>query len=356
MEVSIWEQLTKERVLAGIKATKESELGVRRTPLLEIDGRQSELVKSLGLRKLYLKLESLQVGGSFKARGIASFLAAHGHTPGHTPDSSASLRGRRFVTMSAGNFGRTFSLACGRLGCALVVLMPEDVPEERVAAVRGHGAAVELLPRTGLQARVDALVAREGMVYAHPFDDLDLIAGYASLLAELEEDLQAAGEDAVDLLLTGVGGGGLMSGLMAASRLLMRGNGGPLGAVEIVGVEPEGACAMHQSLQQGRPVALQSIHSFVNGLSAPFAGENCFRVASSSCARVLLVTDDSVRAAMRVLTAEFRLLVESSGAAPLAALCALQKEELEGKSVCLVISGGNISIDELSSILSTKGC
>lgn len=107
---------------------------------------------------------------------------------------------------------------------------------------------------------------------------------------------------------------------------------------------------------QGRPVALQSIHSFVNGLSAPFAGENCFRVASSSCARVLLVTDDSVRAAMRVLTAEFRLLVESSGAAPLAALCALQKEELEGKSVCLVISGGNISIDELSSILSTKVC
>jgi threonine dehydratase len=251
--------------------------------------------------------------------------------------------------MSAGNFGRSFSFVCGRLGFPLTVIMPVTVPRDRVEVIEGYGATVELLPRTELQNRVDHLVAAEGMVYAHSFDDLDLIAGYGSIIQEIEEELRRLHEPQLDLMITGVGGGGLFSGLLSAQQLLF--HDGPLGRCHIHGVEPVGANKMCQSVAAGHAVKLREINSIVNGLSAPYAGEHCFQIVQALHAPVMTVTDEAVRHAMRVLADEFRLFVESAGAASLAALLAMPRAALQGQTVCLIVSGGNVSLEELTTLV-----
>jgi len=256
----------------------------------------------------------------------------------------AEAQNKGMVTMSAGNFGRTFAFAAQQRGISARVYMPLDVPTDRVEVVRSFGAQVELAPRTELQHKVDQAVREEGLYFAHPFDDPLLFAGYASIGLEIVADLPD-----VDVVFVGVGGGGLISGIATALKRHREG-------IRVIGVEPSGAAAMHLSLQKGHVVTLDKITTFVNGLAPPYAGKNALRYVQRFVDQVVLVEDEEVKHTMSLLFHRYKLVVEAAGAAALAALLYNKVSGLEGKKVCCLISGGNISISELSKVLqSTPG-
>jgi threonine dehydratase len=304
------------------------------TPLLQRRADQDTFVgDTLRLSKLSLKLENMQVQGSFKIRGILNVLG------------DPTKRRGKLVTMSAGNFGRSWSYATSQCKDVdeAVVLMPLDVPRDRVQACRSFGAKVQLVARTKLQARVDAMVRDEGFQYAHPFDDMALIEGYGSIGFEIGEQID--GGALPDVIVCGVGGGGLISGVAAAVKLRCE-RDGVESMPRIVGVEPEGACAMAQSLRRGSAVHLTEVNSFVNGLSAPFAGTNCLRHVQRFVDEIVLVDDDAVRAAMRTLFERYKIVAESAGAAAFAALQSNRVADVRNKSVVVIVSGGNVDLDE----------
>jgi len=171
-----------------------------------------------------------------------------------------SNKKQRFITMSAGNFGRSFAFASQLVNFDALVVMPQTVPKDRIEIISNFGAKVELQPRDQLQIRVDAILKEDTNArYAHPFDDVSLFQGYGSVGLEILEDL----ED-VDVIVVGVGGGGFISGVSAAVKLSKGGEN-----VRVVGVEPEGANSMFLSLEKGEAVVIGKTNTFVNGLSPP---------------------------------------------------------------------------------------
>ena len=170
---------------------------------------------------------------------------------------------------------------------------------------------VLLKPRMELQSTVDELVRDRGMYFAHPFDSPLLMAGYGTLGLEILEDLDSQ----TDLVLVSCGGGGLLAGVAAAIKQRH-----PTG-IAVVGVEPEGAPSMHRSMAEGHAVTLDRTDTFVNGLSPPYAGSNAYAHVRQYVDEVVLVTDDQVRDAMRVLYNDVKVVVENAGAAGFVSKC-----------------------------------
>lgn len=311
---------------------------VHRTPLLSF----RTLGDATGTRA-FLKCENLQKTGSFKVRGALNAVAAL------APDE----RARGVVTVSAGNHAQAVAWAAGKAGARAVVVMPEAASPIKVEAARGYGAEV-ILHGTAADAFREAgrLARDEGLVFLHPFDAEEVIAGHGSTGIELAEDLPGPA-----VIVAPVGGGGQIAGIAGALAAWRRAGAGDRGADSedggsalgdrgaghrVVGVEPEGAPAMRMSLDAGRAVRLDAVDTVADGLAAPMAGELTFQYVREFVEDVTLVSDDEITSAMRLLATRAKVVAEPSGAAAVAAVMHGRVAVEPGGIVVAVVSGGNV--------------
>lgn len=275
--------------------------------------------------EVYLKAELFQKTGSFKPRGAVNKLM----------HLSAEEKARGIVTVSAGNHAQAVAYACAMEKIPCTVVMPVSAPRSKLDATRGYGATVILHEdmRTIFE-RVEEVRREHNATFLHPFDDPDVIAGQGTLGLEIHEDVSDA-----DTVVVGIGGGGVISGIATALKQLNPG-------VRIIGVEPVGAAAMTRALAEGKPVRLEKIETVADGLSAPYAGERNLEIVRRHVDDVVLVTDDEIIGAVKLLLERAKLLVEPAGAAGTAALLN-GKIPGAGKKTVLLLSGGNLSLDRL---------
>jgi threonine dehydratase len=289
---------------------------LHRTPMLTS--------RTLGERigaQAFLKAENFQRTGSFKPRGALFAVASL------TPEQ----RAKGIVTMSAGNAAAAIAYAASAVGAKVTVAMPQSAPQMKVDATRGYGAEIRFAPDvTALRALVASIHDETGAHFLHPYDDPAMITGHGSLGLEILDDVPDA-----DLIVVGVGGGGLISGVAEAVKAKKKG-------ARIVGVEPEGAAAMRLGLDSGRPVALASIKTIADGLAAPVAGTNTLAIVQRLVDDVVVIADALITDGLRFLAERAKLVAEPAGAAAVGALLAGRVRVKPGECVVAIVSGGNV--------------
>ena len=310
------------------QAYAETSRATQLTPLLE----SASLARETGAGRVFIKAESLQWAGSFKARG------AYWRLKQLTPDEAR----RGVVAYSSGNFAQGLAAAGQALGIPVTIVMPIDAPAAKREATKGYGASVVLTDH-GDRAREEVASAKareisetEKLVLLHPFDDPEIVAGQAGAGLEALDQL-AAKNVAADIVLCPVGGGGLIGGVSLAFHYLSP-------STQIFAVEPEGFNGMGMSLAHGAietmPLGPKSI---CDGLMARKPGEAPYAAVTATNVRGLTVEDAAVRGAMKVAFERLKLVLEPSGASSLAALLG-GKVDVAGKTVLVVATGGNVSL------------
>jgi threonine dehydratase len=289
---------------------------VRRTPVIPVRSvRESPLPRGT----LLLKLECLQVAGSFKARGVTNKLLSL---------SPADVR-RGIITASGGNHGLATAYA-GWLGKApATVYLPETASPEKVGKLERWGAKVVIRGRYWDEANGEALAvaARDGLAYLHPFADPLIIAGQGTVGLEILHDVSD-----VDAVVVGIGGGGLISGVGLAVKTARP-------AARVIGVEPVGAPTLSESVRAGRVVTLPEITTRVATLAAARTEAINLAMVQRYVDEIVLVTDDEMREAARWLWFEMGLAADLSGAASIAAVRTGKVAGLDARTVCALISG-----------------
>ena len=330
--------MTETQALVGldaILAARQRIAGrVHRTPLLSSATAVRFLAAAGGPRiaddRLYLKAEHLQKTGSFKARGMTNRIAT----------LDADQRARGAITMSAGNAGQAYAWAGHEAGVPMTVVMATNANPTKVEACRGYGAEV-VLEGTHVGeafAALERIRDARGLTFVHPFDDAAVVAGHGSVGLELLEDLPD-----VDVLVVGVGGGGLISGVAAAIR-----EGRP--AVRVYGVEPTDAAAMTLALEAGSPVQIQP-RTVADGLAAPFAGNLTLAMCRRYLEGIVILTDAEILSGVRFAAERMKQVLEPAGAAALAAVLHGRIPINDGERVAVVASGGNVDIARLGELL-----
>jgi threonine dehydratase len=281
---------------------------------------------------LWLKCESFQKTGSFKVRGALNAIL----------NMDPSRRSRGVITVSAGNHAQAVAYAAAMAGVSSTVVMPLQASKLKIAASRGYGAEVVLHGSSSIEAFAYARVLERerGLVFLHPFDDLDVAAGAGTVGLEIVEQAR----EPVDVLVVSIGGGGLIAGVAAAVKALSP-------RTRIVGVEPVGAAAMRKSLDAGHPVRLDHIDTIADGLSAPMAGELTYPAVRALVDDVVLVDDDAIRQAVRDLMSLAKLVVEPAGAAAVAAIAGGEVGAAARARVVALISGGNVDLSRYAEII-----
>ncbi|MGW0583709.1 threo-3-hydroxy-L-aspartate ammonia-lyase [Streptomyces sp. NPDC002920] len=271
--------------------------------------------------EIHLKCENFQRVGAFKFRG--AYNAVSRLTPGQLA--------RGVAAYSSGNHAQAVALAARELGATAVIVMPEDAPRSKRAATEGYGAEIVTYDRYAGDrvAIAEALAAERGLTLIPPYEHPHVIAGQGTATLEL---LEEAGE--LDALLAPVGGGGLIAGSATAAKGLHPG-------IRTVGVEPETGDDTKRSLEAGRRVEIPVPRTIADGQALHTPGELTFSVNQRLVDEIALVSDDEIRAAMRFAFERLKIVVEPSGATPLAALLAGRVPSLP-RRVGVIVSGGNI--------------
>jgi threonine dehydratase len=277
---------------------------------------------------LHLKAELLQRTGSFKPRGVLTKLASL------TPEERAA----GVISVSAGNHAQALAWAAAEEGLNSLLVMWKGADASKAAATRAYGAELDQQaadPRDAFR-RLDELRAETGRTFVHPFDDPLVIAGQGTVGLEIVQDLSR-----VETVVVPVGGGGLVSGI--ATACVPRG-------VRVVGVEPESSRALHAALAKGEPTPVEP-QSFADALNAPFAGALPVAICGALAVEVVLVTDEEIAEAFRLLYARAKLACEPGAAASLAAVLSGRVDG--GQTVC-VVSGGNVAAQTAAGILASR--
>jgi threonine dehydratase len=289
---------------------------VRRTPTIE-----AELLREPVLpgSRLYLKLECLQVTGSFKARGAISKLLSL------DPDTVA----QGLVTASGGNHGVGVAYAGHVAGAPATVFFPRPTPPAKAEKVERWGAQVELEGEVWDDANVAALARakRDGLCYVHPFADREVIAGQGTISLEILEDVPD-----IDVLVVAIGGGGLAAGLAAAAKAIRP-------DIRVLGVEPTGAPKILESLRAGKVIQLAQVTTAAGTLAPRTSSEINFRMLRDLLDQIVLVSDEEMRQAARWLWLEMGIAAELSGAAAVAALLTHRVTIHAGEKVCALVCG-----------------
>jgi threonine dehydratase len=287
---------------------------------------------------LLVKAESLQPTGAFKLRGAYSAISA----------LSPSQRSRGVVAHSSGNHASAVAFAAALLSVPATVVVPSNAPQVKVEAARSRGARI-VVCEPGLAARtaaVDELVARHGYTPIPPFDHRDVIAGQGTVGLEISADCPD-----IDLVVCPVGGGGLIAGVAAAITAANP-------AARVVGVEPELAADARDSLRAGRRVAWpadRTQRTIADALRVDQVGELPMLHLRAQVDDIITVTDDEIRAAMRILVSGARLVAEPGGAVAVAA-CLFRSDELPpARRRVAILSGGNVDPAMLAGILVAPG-
>ncbi|HXO20307.1 MAG TPA: threonine/serine dehydratase [Thermoanaerobaculia bacterium] len=303
--------------IADVRAARERIRDrVRRTPLVHPGPVHDPLP---GGGRLSLKLECLQVTGSFKARGATNKLL--------TLPAEEVRRG--LVTASGGNHGLGVAYAGWQAKTPATIYLPANAPESKADKLRLWGAEVVRAGEVWDDANAAAqeFAAAAGRPYVHPFADSAIIAGQGTIALEVLEDAPET-----DVLLVAIGGGGLISGVALAAKALKPG-------IQVIGVEPVGAPTLYESLRAGRVVELAEIRTAANTLAARRTEPIDFDIIRANVDEIVLVTDEEMRAAARWLWFELGIAAELSGAASLAALQAGRYRPPAGAQVCALICG-----------------
>ncbi|MEA2609661.1 MAG: threonine dehydratase [Chloroflexota bacterium] len=284
----------------------------------------------LGDDRLYLKAEHLQKTGSFKPRGMTNRIV--------TLSDAAKASG--VITLSAGNAGQAYAWAGRTAGVAVTVVMPAGAVRSKVDACLGYGARVILHgAHVGETfAEMERIRDAEGLEFVHPFDDPMVIAGHGSIGLELLEDLPE-----IDVVVVGVGGGGLIAGVAAALRERRPG-------VRVYGVEPERSNALSIAIERNEIVRIEPL-SVADGLGAPFAGAWTVAMARRYLDGIVLLDDPTILAGMRFAFERMKQVVEPAGAAALAAILAGRIPTRDGDRVAVVLSGGNVELARIGELL-----
>jgi len=274
-----------------------------------------------GVASVTLKLEAMQVSGSFKIRGVLSTLSSQ--------PREALANG--VTAVSAGNHAIAVAFAARRLGVSAKVVMPKTANARRVELCRAHGADVVLVDDVHAAfATMESIAKKEGRIVVHPFEGRAVALGTATLGLELMRQAPH-----VDAVVVPIGGGGLCAGVATAVKLARP-------DCVVYGVEPFGADSMHRSFAAGSPQKLERVDTIADSLGAPFALPYSFALCRAALADVVRVTDDELRDAMRLLFRDAKLAVEPAAAASTAALRGPLRDRLEGRHVALIVSGTNM--------------
>ncbi len=283
--------------------------------------RGPQLARAGGGVEVVVKLELLQLTGSFKPRGALNVVRS----------LSADELGRGVVAASGGNHAIAVAYAASVVGARAKVVMPKTASPVRVARAEAYGAEVLLVPDIhAVFATADQIRKDKGMTFVHPFEGPLTAQGTATVALEFSEQ---AGP--LDALIIPIGGGGLCGGMAAAIKQLQP-------ACEVIGVEPEGADSMSRSFAVGEPVAIDAVRTIADSLGAPMALPYSFGLCRQYVDDLVLVSDDQLRAAMRLLFDEMKLAVEPAGAASTAALAGPLRGRFAGRRVGIIACGSNI--------------
>ena len=290
----------------------------------------SQSLSDLTGARVFVKLENLQMTGSFKERGAANVLL-------QLPPAE---RKRGVVTASAGNHGLAVAFHAARLGVGAVIVMPEWAPLTKVTAARRHGAEV-VLPGENYDeayARVREYEAERGLVFVHPFDDPRVIAGQGTIGLELVAQVPD-----LEAVLVPVGGGGLAAGIGVAVKA------GKPGA-EVIGVQADEIAAMKAAWATGERLTVPPGPTIADGIAVRRAGEHTLALCRRWVDQIVSVSEEEIANAILLLLEIEKTVVEGAGAVPLAALVN-KKVALAGKTVALVLTGGNIDVNLVSRII-----
>jgi threonine dehydratase len=275
--------------------------------------------------QLYFKCENFQKAGAFKARGATNAVFA-------LPEVQAQ---RGVATHSSGNHAAALARAARLRGIPAYVVMPDNTPQAKRAAVSRYGAQITWCA-PNIAARESGarqVIATTGATLIHPYDDLAVMAGQATAAAELLTQVGA-----LDFILCPVGGGGLLSGTAVAAKTLRPG-------IRVIGVEPAGADDAARSFRAGRIVPAGTPDTIADGLRGTL-GEKPFAVICRLVDDIVTVPEEAIVRAMRTLWEVMKIVVEPSGAVPYAALLA-PRAEFAGARIGIVLSGGNLDLDRL---------
>lgn len=301
---------------------------VEKTPL-----QKSEILSERYSANIYLKREDQQMVRSYKIRGAYYKIAS----------LSDEDRHKGVVCASAGNHAQGVAYACNHLNIKGRIFMPTTTPKQKVKQVRMFGRdhiEIILTGDTYDEAYHAAMedCRESGSVFIHPFDDTMVIAGQGTMGIEIMEQIKVP----LDMIFIPVGGGGLIAGLGSYLRIHSP-------STRIIGVEPEGAPSMTRSLKKGRRVTLEKFEKFVDGAAVATIGELNFKIASEVIDDMLLVPEGKVCTSILQLYNESAIVVEPAGALSVAALD-LYADQIKGKNVICIISGGNNDITRTEEI------
>ncbi len=310
---------------ADIRAAADRLRGVaNRTPVMT-----SRTFNALVGREVFFKCENFQRGGAFKFRGAYNRLS----------QLSADEKQRGVVAFSSGNHAQGVALAAKLLGIPAAIVMPDDAPPVKLAATRGYGAEVIVYDRfKGSREEIATRLSKErGLTLVPPFNDPHIIAGQGTAALELLEEVPD-----LDALVTPVGGGGLISGCAIAARGLQP-------QIAVYGVEAVGADDAKQSLARGEIVHIPPPATIADGIRTESIGALTFAIMRQLLSDIVLVSDDEIMDALRFVLPRMKLVVEPTGAVPIAAV--MQNWiPANLKRVGVIVRGGNIGADVMRAV------
>jgi len=288
----------------------------------------SEFLSGQTGNKVYLKPENLQLTGAYKVRGAYYKISTL------TPEE----RSKGLITASAGNHAQGVAYAAKRYGCKAVIVMPTGTPLIKINRTKSYGAEVILYGDVYDEACAHALelAEKEGYTFIHPFDDLDVATGQASIAMEIFKELPL-----VEYILVPIGGGGLAAGVATLAKLLNP-------KIKVIGVEPAGANCMQTSLASGKVTTLDSINTIADGTAVKTPGNMIFPYIQENLDDIVTVEDDELIGSFLDMVENHKMVVENSG---LLTIAALKHLDIKDKRVVSILSGGNMDIITMSSVV-----
>ena len=278
--------------------------------------------------RVYLKPENMQMTGAYKLRGAYYKMST----------LKEDERKRGIITASAGNHAQGVAYAAKEYGCKAVIVMPTTTPLIKVNRTKGYGAEVVLYGDVYDEAcaRALELAKDKGYTFIHPFDDPVVATGQGSIAMEIFKELPL-----VDYILVPIGGGGLAAGVATLAKLMNQ-------KIKVIGVEPEGAACMKASLEAGKVVTLDGVNTIADGTAVKTPGSRIFPYIRENLDDIITVPDEDLIVSFLDMVENHKMVVENSG---LLTVAALRQLDCKGKKVVSILSGGNMDVITMSSVV-----
>ena len=278
--------------------------------------------------RVYLKPENMQYTGAYKVRGAYYKIST----------MSEEARQKGLITASAGNHAQGVAFAAKKYGVKATVVMPTTTPLIKVNRTKGYGAEVILYGNVYDEACEYAmkLAKEKGLTFVHPFDDLDVATGQGSIAMEIIKELPT-----VDYILVPIGGGGLATGVSTLAKLLNPN-------IKVIGVEPAGANCLQESLKEGKVITLSTVNTIADGTAVKTPGSKLFPYLQKNLDDIITVPDEDLIVAFLDMVENHKMIVENSG---LLTVAALKQLDVKDKKIVSILSGGNMDVITMSSVV-----